>query len=50
MSMETHQMGDVLLNVLLRVGELEKQFEYKQRRIEFLGRKLDGGGGVWSSC
>ena len=28
-AMETHQMCDVLLNVLLRVEELEKQVEYK---------------------
>ena len=39
--METHQMCDVLLNVLLRVEELEKLVEYKQRRIEVLGRKLE---------
>ena len=40
-AIETHQMGYVLLNVLLRVRELEKQVEYKQRSIEVLGRKLE---------
>ena len=34
-------MGDMLLSVLLRVEKLEKHVEYKQRRIEVLGRELE---------
>ena len=34
-------MGNVLLNVLQSVKDLEKLFKYKQRRIEVLRRKLE---------